>query len=446
MKIFNNIKVKKCICAIMALILTVAVFTACGESGDGGQYSENDVSTEFRNDYATAVDQSKSRIVYDMLDDPYEGVKGNSQPFDTNQYYFNLTKNNGSKYGIPFTGTIDEDYQQVVLCEKSSCLHIDETCPAHIDLIGGYFTIGDQLYFYSPSSYEYSTDSDNGAGNRIRLFSVDGGGKELFCEIQGYSQADGTVITDGKDLYLTAKNEKDLDIYIIKIDMSTATASVLYEMPARYSLFEYRICDITADGRQLIITARDFNRIEDYSVGVYSFGDNSFEIIKKLPADQYKIPTDKGLVDRYTIIGNYLYEFEMESGNITRQQLGKEEKEIIVLDARKLTDNPHHITFSHTYGDKVVLNCFAGEKHKLSTAEFYVLDTKTLSIVPLDIKAYNSMGIMTLIRVFSATSDYFVIATNTSKHSAMANEMALISKDNFYTNNYMVTPIGTIGY
>ena len=66
--------------------------------------------------------------------------------------------------------------------------------------------------------------------------------------------------------------------------------------------------------------------------------------------------------------------------------------------------------------------------------------------MPLDIKAYNSMGIMTLIRVFSASSDYFVIATNTSKHSAMANEMALISKDNFYTNNYMVTPIGTIGY
>lgn len=446
MKILNNSKIKKYISAILALAVLTAVFSSCGATGGGGQYSENDVSPQFRNDYATDVDFSKSRLVYDMLTDPCEGIQTSLQPFDTNEYYFTMQKDNGTKYGATFTATINADNQQTVLCAKDGCAHIDDTCPAYIDLFGGYFTVNGRLYFYSPYAYPESTDMLNGTGNRIRVFSIDHNGKQVFAEITGFSQQDGTVITDGANLYLTAKNEKDMDIYIIRVDLSTGASEVLYKLPPRYGLMEYRITAITANSRQLIISARDFNKPEDYSVGVYSFADNEFQIIKKLPEAEYTISTEKGNVKNYIIIGNYLYEFDMNTGDITKQQLGKDERQTVISDAKQLTDGAHHITFSHAYGNKVVLNCFAGEKHRLSTAEYYVLDTDTHAITPLDIKAYNSMGVMCLVRIFSVTPDYFVIATDRSQHNAMANHMAIISKDNFYTNNYLATPIGIIGH
>ena len=434
--------------AFMAIILFCSAFTGCGRQDvHGGAFSADEVPSATETPaYVADVDPAGSRIVYDTLNDGYIGVYDNSQPFDTDQYYFRITKDNGTKYGATFTGTLDENYQQTVFCAKTGCTHTDETCPAYIDLIGGYFTLDGKLYFYSPALYDYSTDPLNGTVPRIRLFSVDNDGKQLFSELEGYTQTEGTVITDGTYLYLTAQQERDRDIYLIQIEMSSGAVHVLYKMPPRLDLFEYRICGITADGNQLIFTARDRMNIEDYKIGVYTISSNGFEIKHSLPADEYKLSTEKGLVACYSVIGHYLYQFDMDTGNLTRQRIGTDEAEIVIENIRSLTGEPHHITMGYAYGNKVVLTCFKGNKHKLSTATYYVLDTDTLAVTPLHITAWNTMGIVSLIRIFSATPEYFVVATNITKQSALANEMALISKVDFYTDSRNFIPIGVINY
>ena len=459
-KLFT-IKTKKRLSAfLMATLMSVIVFTGCTSSIDKLESEDNsDINggkfSQQTNDGAALTDDveikvsdvisAKSRIVFDINDDVYEGIYDNSQAFDTNQYYFRLTKDNGTKYGSTFTGTLDENYQQTVFCSAAGCTHTDSTCPAYIDMIGDYFTLKGKLYFYSPSAYEFTTDIYDGEGARIRILEVAADGKNLFAELPGYIQTYGTVVTDGTYLYLTAQQERDRDIYIVQINMETGGVRVLYKMPPQLNLSEYRICDITADGKQLIFTARVFNNIEDCKIGVYSIQDSSFAIVKSLPADEYKITTEKGLIGCYSLIGNYLYQFDMETGNLTRQRIDTEETEIVIENLRSVTDNPDHITMRYSYGNKVVLSCFAGSKHKLSTAWYYVLDTDSQTVIPLEIEAYNHMGITSLIRIFSATPDYFVVATNVSDYNDMANEMALISKADFYASKSKFIPIGIIG-
>lgn len=444
----NTMFANRLAAVFMAVTLLCSAFTGCGrQDAHGGDFSADKAPSGTETPaYVADVDPVKSRIVYDTLDDGYIGVYGSTQPFDTDQYYFRITKDNGTKYGATFTGTLDENNQQVVLCTKTGCTHTDETCPAYIDLIGGYFTLGGKLYFYSPALYDYSTDSLNGTVPRIRLFSVDNGGKQLFTELEGYTQTEGTVVTDGTYIYLTAQQERDRDIYLIQIDMSGGAVHALYKMPPRLDLFEYRLCSITADGNQLVFTARDRMNIEDYKIGVYTISSGGFEIKHSLPADEYKLSTEKGLVACYSVIGHYLYQFDMDTGNLTRQRIGTEETEIVIENIRSLTGEPHHITMGYAYGNKVVLTCFAGEKHKLSTATYYVLDTDTFAVTPLNITAGNTTGVNSLIRIFSATPEYFVVATDTTNYSALANEMALISKADFYADNRQFMPIGVINY
>ena len=52
------------------------------------------------------------------------------------------------------------------------------------------------------------------------------------------------------------------------------------------------------------------------------------------------------------------------------------------------------------------------------------------------------MGAVHLVRLFSATLDYFVVAVRNSNHNAYANEMALILKEDFYCNNIKTIPLG----
>lgn len=460
--IFFSRKLKKgqsLVAVFMAVVVAATSLVGCTKaySANGGKFSQDEntftdkaglsggsfADSLQKTVYIGDVDTEKSRIVFNYDDDGYEGITDNSQQFDTNTFYFRLNKDNGSKYGLNFTGTLDEYGQQVVLCSKSGCYHSDTTCPGYINMTGNYFTVNGKLYFYSPFAYSYGDDPYDGTGDRIRLLSVTEKGKSLFCEIAGYTGTDGgIVITDGKCLYFIADKRSDNRVYLMKIDLETATYSEICAMPVTGGYSVFKLSDITADGKQIIFSVNaGYNRYTS-KIGVINLEDSSIDFVKELKDADFKTANGSALVADYTIYGNHIYKVNAATGRITRQRLGETEVETLVENVKSVIGQTDYISIDYTYNDKMVLTKHIDDGSKYGTTKNYVFDMNTSEITPLNITGRDSRWLISLVRVYFVTPDYFLIATNNSDFNAYVNEMAIISKTDFYNNKPRIVPVG----
>lgn len=439
MKIINNIKIKKYICVTMALILAVDVFTGCGAhkqtNNQGGTFLENGIkdSQGFRDNIYKTMEvydvSPDSRMVYDDSDFIYDGIADNSQPFEGNLFFFSF-KDKPEKTGS-FTAVADADGNLEIICSKSQCSHRDKSCHAYINMIGDYFTIDEKLYFYSPWKHEYGDDPMDGEGDRIRLFSVTEEGKSVFCEIAGYKGNEkSSVITDGNDLYLTANKTDDINTYLIKIDMQTADYTVVATMPT--GLIRYKLSDITVDNKQIIYTACDKTDY-DYVIGVYSFETDEFTVTKKLISDKYRQADGYVFSGDVTIYGNYIYDIDV-NGCLSRQKIGQANMYVLFEDLNKTLGQGYYFKMGHTYNNKMIITRHIDNGTKYGFEEYYVLDMETLNLTPMFIYS-DSAGVMTQARIYAVNENYFLMALKDGyNNNAYMNEMAIISKENFYND------------
>lgn len=450
-----RLNIKSLFFSLLAFAGVSCFFTGCSDQWAGhrgSSFNENQQQDYVIYDTINStvevadIDPTKSRLVYDTRDDVYNGLFDSSQPFDTNEYYFRINKDNGTKYGVNLTGKVDINAQQTVLCADLRCAHNSKNCLAYISMTGDYFTIDGKLYFYSPYVYEYGDDLWDGEGKRIRLLSIDENGKKLVAEVQGYTQEHGSVVTDGTNIYFTAQRWNSTDTCIMKLNVHTGDCVVMYTFPAKWGYQDYRISDITADGNQAIFTAHDGNNFNRYVVGVCSFTDKSCTITNQLFYDDFmNRDTGKNKSD-CTISGNYIYIIDGTTGRMTKQRIGSTETQVLFENIKDVVGDTNCVLMSYVYGDKMALTRTGKYGPYLGSSKDFVLDTNTLEIIPLDFKGRDSGYVQYLVRLYSATPDYFVIATHTTNNNALANEVVFILKDDFYANNINTIPVGVIKF
>lgn len=435
---------------LAVVILASTAFTGCSfqDNTSGGKYrNETDDGASFQDasnqtTQVSDINSATSRLVYDTQNDGYTGLFDSAQPFDTNNYYYNKVVDNGSKYGIELTAVINEDGNESILCKKVFCDHSNEKCSAFISMWGDYFTINGQRYFYSPMTTAYIDNPKDSENARVILFSVDENGLTPVAQLQGYVQGSGSVITDGENIYFTAQPWNNNDTFVMKMNIHTGDCVEIYKFPARLCLEEIRISDMTSDGSQLIFTARDGKNMGDYMIGVCSVKDGRFTITNRLHHDDFiDRNSGKNKAD-CTIIGNYIYVIDGDSGCMTKQRIGNQEKEVLFENIKDIIGDTDCVLMSYTYDNKMVLTRTGKNSPYLGNSKDFVLNLDTLEITPLEFRGEDSMGAVHLVRLFSATLDYFVVAVRNSNHNAYANEMALILKEDFYCNNIKTIPLG----
>ena len=442
---------KSVIAVFMAVVIGATSLVGCTSANSKGKndgiLNIIDNKTEIVSVNVADIDNTVSRIVYNAADDGYSGISDNIQQFDTNAFYFRMNKDNKTKYGIDFTATLDDDGKQVVLCSRENCTHYDTTCPAYICMNGDYFTIDGNLYFYSPWSYGHGEDSFDGEGKRIRVLSINENGKEIFCDMPGYTGSDkGSVITDGNNLYLTAEKEVDKNTYLIKVDMQTARYEELYRFPKNSDYNKYKLSDITADGKQIVFTANEstsYNGAHYNScIAVFNIETREYDIVEVLKLDEFFNVEERRQVADYTIYGNYIYKVSNATGQLTKQRVGEIHEEVLVENVQSITGEVKGFSIDYTYDDKMVITGYIDDGSKFGTSKNFVFDMNTLEISPLNIRGEDSAGVVSLVRVYAVTPDYFLIALENSDYDAYVNEMAIISKKDFYNNNPQVVPVG----
>ena len=412
---------------------------------------ESSVTVGFRDNVYRNVSVGKisdsSRMVFDSCDSSYDGIADNSQPFDGNTIFFSLCPVLEGKVPQTYTGYIDENGQQVILCGKKDCGHTGVECPAYINMRGDYFTLEGKLYFYSPEYHEYGDDPMDGTGKRIRLFTIDQNGKSLFCEMKGYTGSKGsTVITDGQNLYLVASKEtipgKDFyDTYVVKIDMQTGEYIELVQLDKEYT--GYKLSDITADGKQIIFTARE-KSTSDYVIGVCTVDDGKYVFAHKIDRDDYIAASGRTLGD-VAVVGRKFYSIKADN-RLTAQVIGSPAVSVLFEDLTSVLGRREYFKISHTFNDKLVITRHINDGQKYGIDEYYAVDVQTLEITPLTLIGQDDAAITKLYRIYTVTPDYFLVATNPSEqyNSRYINDMAVISKADFYSNNHNLQPVGAM--
>ncbi len=451
---------------IILLALTVLLCTACSGGYSthgakfqyGGRFQYLDIPMSDYEDEALTVvqlpvsdiDSATSRIVYNATDIGYTGHTVDTQPFDTNEFYFAVNENAVGTYGVRFTGKLDSQGQKQIYCSLPDCLHNSSGCPAFTDLYGDYFSIGGQVYFYSPATFEDIAGNIKDAEKRIVIYKINPDGKTVLSHIPGYTGSkEGTVITDGKVLYLTAENESDHRIYIIKVYINTGQYKEICRLP-KYIIYDYyKLLDITADGSQIVFAAKDvqsspaYDR-HDYVVGVCNLSDGAVNLVARFEnKDFYNSDKGKYIAD-LAICNNYIYKIDGQTGRFTRQCIGENNVEILVDDIKQLACETSFIEFAPIYDDKVILMCHIEDGSVNGKRKNYIFNPETGDAVPMNITSHNGRGVNTAARILSATPDYFLISTATRSGNAFDRDMAIISRTDFYSNNLNLHPIGNL--
>ena len=442
---------KSVIAVFMAVVIGATSLVGCtgaeNKNTDDNILNIIDSKTEIASVDVAEIDNTKSRIIYNAADDGYVGITDNIQQFDTDKFYFPMNKDNNTKYGINFTATFDNNGNQIELCNKEDCTHFDTSCPAYISMTGDYFTIGDNLYFYSPQAYGHGEDPCDGQGSRIRILSVTGEGKNIFCDITGYTGSDrGTVITDGNCLYLTANKQSDKNIYLIQVDMQTGQYNEIFKFPKDDKYNIYKLSDITADGKQIIFTVNETTSYNgshyNSQICVFNLETNDYDVVKILNLDEFFNVEERRQIADYTIYGNYIYKVDSVTGNLTKQRIGEMHEEMLLENVKNITGETNGFAIDYTYNNKMVITGYIDNGTKFGTSKNFVFDMETLEINPLNIRGEDSVGVISLVRIYGVTPGFFLIAIENSDYDAYVNKMAIISKTDFYNNNPRVVSVG----
>lgn len=453
-----NLGIKSIVAFLMAISVFTSVPAGCNrlpefpadEKNEQHRESSSQPAVEspaFRDNVYHTVTvgeiSSDSRMVFDSCDNTYDGISDNSQPFESNMVYFKLAKGLEGKYPVTYTGYLDENGQQTVLCSKSGCRHTGVDCPAYINMRGDFFTLGGKVYFYSPEYHEYGDDPMDGSGKRIRLFEITEDGKKLLCEVKDYTgDENSSVITDGKDIYFTAKKEGSKSCFLMKIETESGKFEQLAELDEKYAF--YKLSDITADGKQIIYTACEKPEY-DYIIGVYNITTGENIIARKVARNRYLSVDKTYYTGDIAVVGRKIYNID-SAGRLSRRTVGASDVITIFDNLNNELGHSKYFRIMHTYDDKLVINRNIDNGKRYGIDEYYVLDTETMELSPLTLIGKDSGELDALYRIYAVTPDYFLVATNPSRrhHSRLINDMALISKADFYSSKNSLISAGVM--
>lgn len=192
----------------------------------------------------------------------YVGLQG-----DSNEKGYYLIKNRED--GISNINYYDyETCQEVVLCNKPECKHIDETCTAY--LFGGSYTYEifvyqDHLYIIENNGMAISLSAEREElGPGIMQMDLDGQNrKEIYRMKDGFEFEHGSFVVGDDTLYIpfvknemveTAKNQSmqiSSEKYLYSISLKTGKASKIMDMKYKNMMGVY--------GRSIIMNSYHFD-------------------------------------------------------------------------------------------------------------------------------------------------------------------------------------------
>lgn len=273
-------KGKPILACSIAVMIFVTSFVGCSQNKE---LPEPNIVTEDQ-DFLVEIgniNTKTSRCVFDNASYYGEYII-DTQAFDNDEFYFQYDKEQDTKYGSMYNATLDENGKVKILCSKSDCQHNSDFCPAKNNMNGNFFTINDNLYFYSPTTYIMNEESSSLTTNDyISVYKVSESGLEEVCILKNYVNDlySDRVFTDGKDLYLTAKNKNDSKKYLLKVNIEKGI--IEFETEVGNSDANIRLNGITEDGTQIIYTYIPIiDNYEDIFLIVYNTKTNIHENIK----------------------------------------------------------------------------------------------------------------------------------------------------------------------
>ena len=115
---------------------------------------------------------------------------------------------------------------------------------------------------------------------------------------------------------------------------------------------------------------------------------------------------------------------------------------MLLENVKNITGETNGFAIDYTYNNKMVITGYIDNGTKFGTSKNFVFDMETLEINPLNIRGEDSVGVISLVRIYGVTPGFFLIAIENSDYDAYVNKMAIISKTDFYNNNPRVVSVG----
>ena len=156
-------------------------------------------------------------------------------------YTINVPENGSLKY-ISYYDY--ETLQEIILCQKPECKHIDESCSAVVTEVGSVLYVhGDYIYLIENAGQVFNVLGERSKVARIIRMNLDGSDRQTLFELEdGYQFNARDVCFDNENMYvITYKDTRvemskdnyiaiQQDEYLYKINVATKEVTKLVEM------------------------------------------------------------------------------------------------------------------------------------------------------------------------------------------------------------------------